>query len=886
MSPDLMPDLSEIQGQPVAETADVAHSIAQSQNAKPAGDEGQPKPFSGHTNGVWAVAYSPDGRRIATGSRDRTIRIWSSKTGKQEGETIKGPASAVRTLSYSPNGKFLVSGTYGQLLQFWDAGDGYKQVGDAVKAETRSLLSVQYSPDGKLVASAGGDSGKVKLWNALTHKLVVELDGSAGSEVYSVTWAPGGNRLAAASNDHQIRIFDVEKCKLAIPPINVHKGEVNVVAYSPNGAFLASGSDDRTIRIWGAETGKTAKGPFRWFGVASVAWSPDSQHLVAGSRSPDLVVCVWDVDKGQMLFNGSLHRHIGSIWAVAYSPDGKYFVSADNSSERADAGRIQVWDANTGKAVLPVISDAEQRELEEKNKGGPGRHVHFSNDGKMCAGEAVTGVVWFSDGELFVTSGADGGVQVWDSRTGLQVGEPFKQGPVNALSISADDKKLATASDDATVRLFDIESGELLLGPLTGHTGAVLAVKLAADGSRLVSGGNDGTIRCWEGDTGKMVHVLEAHTGPVCALSLSKDESKLASGAEDNTILIWDWQTFGRVAGPFRHDDCVRALCFSPDGTCLLSGSDDCTARAWNITTGNLVFDAIQIHSGPVGAVDWSSDGSTLLTAGTDDWTICVWNAATGERIHEPLEGHGGSLKAAAFSPDGERILSGSRDCTLCMWDVATGDILLEKTKSDSQNESVSPGRSPYEPQGDLRAGKRTTDLPRHSYDSFMEIPATVTRQSKQAHQVRNFWDDADHKGSESIQTTKPTENRQRKMGFLKGIWRIRQNESTSKHSAKLKDKSATYASAKGHVMRRIRRHGTRDKDVVTARDKPRVLAAAEKPRRRRNSQEEPESDEGSDSPEESEDPNPPDTRSGSDNESDHGLVDTVFFCLCIPHCK
>ncbi|EIW76933.1 WD40 repeat-like protein [Coniophora puteana RWD-64-598 SS2] len=885
--------ISEAQEQLVTASESGSSRTSDSQDGEPAADEGELKPFSGHKDSIRAIAYSPNGRYIATCSKDTTIRIWSSITGEQDGQTLEGHTSDVNTISYSPDGNSLVSGGDDDTVRFWDVGNGHTQADDPIALHGSSVWSVQYSPNGRLVASAGYD-GFLKLWDSLTHKFVAEFEKYATSIIFCISWAPDGKRLAAGSGDNRIHIFDVEKRKLAMPPIDIHKGDVNAVAYSPDGTFFASASDDYTVRIWGAKTGRAVKTPFRMNKgakrhVLGVAWSPDGRRLVSCSGKPRPVVWVWDVDKGQALFNGPLgdHRH-GSddwIWAVAYSPDGKRFISATGADRHTAIPLVQVRDASTGKPVLHLLSDEEMRKVQEQGHSDSSEELTYST-GKMRVGETITSVGWSSNGQRFVSVGAGGSMQTWSAETGYQVNGAIcvkPQNTVSAASVSEYGTKVAAASGDATINVFDVESGEALVGPITGHADAILALGMAPDGSRIVSGGKDKTIRFWDGITGKMVYVLEAHTEAVCALSISRDVTKLASGSEDNTIIIWDWQTYDRLAGPFHHDGCVRAVCFSPDGSRVLSGSDDCTARVWKVTTGELAFDPIKMHSGSVGAVDWSSDGSRLLTTGTYDWTICVWDATTGGRIHEPLEGHDAGVKTAAFSPDCKRILSGSMDGTLCVWDVETGKILLDKTELDNQSESNSDTHS-LEAQQEGISAERRHRMRQHSDDSIMNMPATISRR-KQGNQGRGFWDDIDHEGGHGARSQKTVKKRERKPSWLGNMWRSPRNSSTSKGNTARKGKNSAGNTTERHAMRHV--HRTEARDVAPARDKLRVLAAGDNPRgARRNSHEDPGSDGGSNSPTEPSDPNQPHADLSDDDTSVHGLIDTVCFCLCLPCCK
>ena len=247
----------------------------------------------GHTKLVTCVAYSPDGKRIVTGSDDKTLRVWDALTGR-EIMTLKGHTFAMGCVAYSPDGKRIVSGSYRigsneKTLRVWDAQTGREILalkGHPVKGDVmESVKCVAYSPDSKYIVSGGRDK-TLRLWDAQTGREVLALEG--------------------------------------------HTDQVTCVAYSPNGKRIVSGSyniagsNDKTVRVWDARTGREVlalKG--HTDGVKCVAYSPDSKHIVSGSR--DETLRVWDAQTGRgiLAFKG----HPGGVDCVAYSPDGKRIVS-------------------------------------------------------------------------------------------------------------------------------------------------------------------------------------------------------------------------------------------------------------------------------------------------------------------------------------------------------------------------------------------------------------------------------------------------------------------------------------------------------------------------------------------------------------------------------
>ncbi|EIW80774.1 WD40 repeat-like protein [Coniophora puteana RWD-64-598 SS2] len=839
------------------------------------------KPFTGHESGINTISYSPDGKSIATGSGDNTIRVWDANSGRQVGNTMRGHTNDVYNISYSPSGNSLVSCSHDGTVRFWDitgAGGAYAKT----LGLKESLVRVaKYSLDGRYIATGGMDE-TLKIWDTREERLKAEYHGHT-MWVFSAAWHPSGKRLATSSMDKKVRVFDLTKPNVVSLLIEGHRDNVNSLMYSPDGNFLASGANDCTVRLWDVPTGKAVKSPFRGHkrDVRSVAWSPDSTRIVSGAG--DYTVRVWDASTGQTLFNGALYAHKIDIRSISYCSDGRFFASADGS------GRVQVWDALTGKPSLPLLSDEELSSCKESARHNNGDDTRDSKPGEMRAGASISAIAWFSDGKRFATAGEEPVVRIWSANTGMQIGEiTGHHETINALSISADGTKLATASDDHTVLLFDTRSMHLLVDPLTGHKGAVYVVKLTPDGTRVVSGGHDNTVRLWDARTGRALHVFETHTGAVRALSVTKDGSKLASGGDDNCVYVWDMRTFERLAGPFQHDGSVRSVSFAPDGSRLISGSDDFTARVWKIATGSLAFDPIRVHAGPIGVVDWSPDGTTLLTAGAHDWTIWTWDASTCERILGPLEplhlgdvkiftsldGRANGIAAASFSPDGKRFVNGFMDHGIHMWDTATGKVILPKAEKDKNNESDS---------GKTEASKRDGVQRQPSLsDSIMNMPATVSRRNP-ASASRSFWDDTDigapsrrHGKSENgRKNTRNSDKLQNKGNILGRFWRQRADQPVSKIKGKNKEQITETNSPGYHAETRIL--GPPATEISAAHDKLRVVAAGYDPRERFRTCAEPEYDDERDSPTGSMSPVQPEDGSSSDDESEHGLVKTTL---------
>ncbi len=281
---------------------------------------------TGHS--VKSVVYSPDGRYLASGSGDDTIKIWEVATGK-ELRTLTGHSSLVSSVVYSPDGRYLAGGSWDNTIKIWEVATG-KEL-RTLTGHSYQVTSVVYSPDGRYLAS--GDSfGTIKIWQVATGTELRNLTGYY-LPVNSVVYSPDGRYLASGGDDKTIKIWEVATGK-GLRIFTGHSSEVNSVVYSPDGRYLASGSWDNTIKIWEVATGKelrTLNGHSDW--VESVVYSPDGRYLASGSR--DNTIKIWEVATGKQL--RTLTGHSSPVFSVAYSPDGRYLASGSYDNT------IKIW---------------------------------------------------------------------------------------------------------------------------------------------------------------------------------------------------------------------------------------------------------------------------------------------------------------------------------------------------------------------------------------------------------------------------------------------------------------------------------------------------------------------------------------------------------------
>ncbi|WP_271253833.1 nSTAND1 domain-containing NTPase [Pseudanabaena sp. Chao 1811] len=567
--------------------------------------------LKGHSSGVYSIAFSPDGKQLATASDDNTVKIWSSD-GK-ELQTLKGHSSGVYSIAFSPDGKQLATASADNTVKIWSS-DG-KEL-QTLKGHSSGVYSVAFSPDGKQLATASDDN-TVKIWSS-DGKELQTLKGHS-SRVYSVAFSPDGKQLATASADNTVKIWSRDGKELQT--LKGHSSRVYSVAFSPDGKQLATASDDNTVKIWSRD-GKelqTLKGHSRW--VSSVAFSPDGKQLATASG--DNTVKIWSSDGKELQ---TLKGHSSGVYSVAFSPDGKQLATA------SDDNTVKIWSSD-GKELQTL-------------KGHSSRvySVAFSPDGKQLA-----------------TASNDNTVKIWSSDgKELQTLEGHSSG-VLSVAFSPDGKQLATTSWDNTVKIWSSDGKELQT--LKGHSSGVYSVAFSPDGKQLATASWDNTVKIWSSD-GKELQTLKGHSSGVYSVAFSPDGKQLATASADNTVKIWsrDGKELQTLKG---HSSRVYSVAFSPDGKQLATASDDNTVKIWSSDGKEL--QTLKGHSSWVYSIAFSPDGKQLATASGDN-TVKIWSS-DGKEL-QTLKGHSSGVNSVAFSPDGKQLATASWDNTVKIWSL------------------------------------------------------------------------------------------------------------------------------------------------------------------------------------------------------------------------
>lgn len=610
--------------------------------------------MDGHSAEVYCVAFSYDGKMLASASADNTIRLWDVAKGKEIG-IFKGHNGAVNSVIFSLDSQTLASASTDKTVRLWDVKKA--RALQIFKGHSAAVYCVAFLPDGKVLASGSADK-TIRLWDAAGGQQVTTLNGHNG-EVKCVAVSPDGKILASGSTDKSIRLWDMPSGQ-ELRRMQGHNQTILSVAFSPDGSALASasqvssgpdagtlavGSEDTTVHLWDVARGKV----LRTFSghsekVQSVVFSPNGRQLA--SAGADNTVRLWDVVSSKLL--ATFSGYSSDFYSVAFSPDGKTLASSSQDS------MIRLWDVD-GHQVLNALRGHK---------------------------DIVFSITFSPDGKTLASASKDTTIRLWDVKSGAILSTfSGHESPVDAIAISPDGKILASGPGTNTVRLWDLKNNKVL-ATLSGHSRAVRSVAFSPDGKKLASGAADKTVRIWDIESGKTLVALEGHRDRVYSVAFSPDGKTVASAAKDATIRLWDVAS-GKELQLFNgHKSRVYSIAFSPDGKTLASGSWDKTVRLWDLATGKQKS-VFSDHTGFVWSVVFSPDGRRLASASADK-TVRLWDIASGNEL-ALFRGHDSDVYQAVFSPDGNMLASCSDDHTIRLWDLKIINEFLEQRR-DSPN--------------------------------------------------------------------------------------------------------------------------------------------------------------------------------------------------------
>jgi WD40 repeat protein len=615
----------------------------------PAADDSAPPGLAatlkGHTEAVYSLAFTPDGKYVVTGSGDRTLKVWETATGK-EFKTFAGPTghqNLVLGVAVSPDGTLIASCGSDNSAKLWDF-PSTSPLGDIAKSEGAAALAV--SPDGARLAG-GGKDGAIHIWNIADGKELFNLPGHAGP-VAGLAFSPNGQLLVSAGSDRTVRFWDPARGQ-AVAAYGAHAGPVASIVFHPTANTLATAGADGVLKYWNLPPvpPRSLAAPHAG-DVACTTLSADGATILSGGA--DKVVRLSNFANGQ-----AVRTLEGAPLAVQSVAGGGPLVAA------GAGGRLLVWQAADGKLLANLPAHAG----------------------------TVAGLAFHPAGNQLVSGGGDGLLKLW---TLPPAPERTLTHPdaVLAAVVFGDGKRLVTGGADKVVRTWNLAAPQQPERQFSGHAAAVRAVAVAPGSQTLASAGDDETIRFWNPGNGQQTAVLGAHAGPILGLAYHPNGQILSASADGSLKL---WQAPAAAGKQFAHPGEVTSAVLSPDGTRLLTGCSDRQVRLWNLASGQVERSFAGSTLGVL-AVAFNPAG-TRVAAGSADKTVRVWDAASAKEVKSfPLPA---AVGAVAFAPDGKAVAAGLADGTIRLLDPSAG----KETKSLAGHTGAVHSLA-FTPKGDL----------------------------------------------------------------------------------------------------------------------------------------------------------------------------------------
>jgi WD40 repeat protein len=602
--------------------------------------------IAAHSGRVNAVAWSPDGKAIASCGQDGFVKMWDAESGKEIASLV-AHAGGATAIAFSARGELLATAGADGTVKLWDVAS--RKITATYYGHLKSVRSVAISPDAASLVSAS-DDGTLRFWDVVSRKATATRWGRPQSRepsvddptqaVRSIAWSP--DSLLVASGGYQVvRLWDATSAT-AKTMLSVPEGTVTALAFSPQGKTLAAGTDGAIYR-WDVESLVPRSLPVAVEGrVNGLRYSADGRQVAAATDHGAILFHERaDGARGEML---RLEGHLGAVTGIAFSPSGEAVVTS------GDDGTLRLWNPEAG-AIDKIDPDVVLR----------------------CRRPAVA-IAYSPDGKRFAAGGSDA-ITIWNTSDGVETATlKSRSGEITNLAFSPDGTRLASASKDWPILLWDLAS-QRVTAAFNGHTNAVNSVRFSSDSKILISASDDGTVRTWNVAAAQEQTRLAGHAAAALCAVVSPDGKLAASGGADHSVRLWDLAQKRLLATLAGHQAPIVSLAISPDGRHLASVeslpagtvSSDAThrpIRLWRLPKGEMAHEFGTPGSFVHGVV-FSPDGKTLATSDRDGVTL--WNAETGERRETLRSPDVGRLSPLVFSPNGLTLATGG-ESAIVFW--------------------------------------------------------------------------------------------------------------------------------------------------------------------------------------------------------------------------
>jgi WD40 repeat protein len=539
------------------------------------------KQLTGHLEGVLGITFDSTGKRLASGSADRTARIWSIADAEMPTIVLRGHQDWVNSVTFSHDNTLVLTASKDRHAKLWELPTGHLRADfihpdDVLGAEFNSTL------DRILTWSRSA----VLLWDSHSADLITTLEGHS-DDIQSATFSHDGLSIATASKDQRIGIWDARTGDLR-KMLDGHTDMVTRTKFSSNDQFLASSSRDGRAIIWDARIGQRRsvlgghQGP-----IFDVVFSPDDKFVATASR--DRTARLWALEGGPSV--RVLRAHTKAINGLDISHDGTQLATASDDNTAA------IWEFETGNLITKL----------EEHKSAV-RQVSFDSSGErlVSASDDRTAIIWAisrrkaqvrlighdkpvndasfcASGLFVVTASDDRTAAIWQGIDG-QRNTVLRGHTAEVLSArcNARGDRVVTASLDSTARIWDVRSGEEL-AILTGHDAAVTSAAFSPDGSIIMTSSVDGTARLWSAEDGNIIATFPKYTKPLVHVTMSDNGKFIVTGAVDGTSSVWDGRTFQLEAIYTEHQSNVSANRFRPGTLDVASSSGNGEIHFWKV---------------------------------------------------------------------------------------------------------------------------------------------------------------------------------------------------------------------------------------------------------------------------------------------------------------
>lgn len=590
----------------------------------------------GHELAVLTVSISPDSNLVASGSRDKSAKLWELSTGR-EVRSFLGHEGSINCIDFTPNGQWMITSSGDKTAKIWEVATG-KEIFSTPPAD-KLLTAVAFSPDSRFFI-AGGYPDEAYVYDFTALKVIKAI------------------------------------------PVNADQGlgyGINV-SFSKDGKWLAIGEDDRVANVYATDSWEkkftftnegTCGGCATW-----VDFSSDNHYLLTSSNSG--AVKKYDLRTGKLEIVYA--EEVRDVVSAEFSPDDKTVLVVTKTE-------VILWENKSGKEI-GRYNPVPNTEITEANFTIRGKDILIASNNNIVSRWSLSSKKVEQELTGLLNQRDKGGITYdpnfyWESHIAKYI--RFK----NSIMLSQDGKELIKGKFGTKIKRWDIATGKIIMN-YSGLEKAALCYDLSQDGKTLVAGGGDGKIVLWNTVTGDTIKVIKAHREPIFDIHFSHDESAVASASWDATFKVFDVNTGTRINYTDFQNNSVYNFQFHPTDLYVFIASLDNSLKLVELDTHKPVREFIG-HSDIVSSIQVSPDQKQLLSSSWDG-SIRLWDIATG-LMTKKFIGHRGPVHTAIFSRDGSIIYSAGADRVIRAWDITTAKVVRSFTGHNAEITSLLPGK-------------------------------------------------------------------------------------------------------------------------------------------------------------------------------------------------